>query len=1339
MRHEFIKEISGSLRAMEQGAFQDFCLDFLPLFNPSYEGLKRHGGTVEGKTRKGTPDLIKTLSNGKQIAVQCSVATEYWKSPKDKSKLSGWKPCKDIDKCLQHLHNIQEIILCSNQEVPTDKPNAEAEIVSYAKDKTNARITLICCANIENSLINNVGTPDFEALFKNHFPKIHERIVFLKEAQGNKLALELLKERQERPVSLDNVLKIATDATRNLIDLKEAKAYALKKIDELRSKFERECLPDTGNVVRRILKNFPLMRPIGAIQTLLGVPKIGKTSLVAQCANHWKAKKINIHWFDCPIEEVETRSLVKDISRAIWACFLPSDKASELADGIIGLQSIDLDRLRYKLDHPTIYVLDNAEFLSPNTTKSLCMFLSKLKSFSVLSHIGLVFVSNKSLKYLCPTISNEFSAPPWTQAELKALLSSELSRHKYYQNDKYLEILETMSSGHPLVALALARKFPSIKQLVLSSFEGPSLAHEDLTAEVKNLLFEDILKADTDALNYVLRLSPLVFTANDKTIHAIAKKIKPVITKPFALVLDRLSGTVVEGDKRQGYSVAFVYKEVAKKQLSSQDQQEIYDIVSVELLTPEDGTLNAVDVTNGVFYALLANKLERTFYWTIWLLHSTVNRNLPKNQIQNIIDRLEVVSFVKPPYHLKLLSMYYLVLLFMATAYANIEDYKKAVDLLTKIKVPPMKGKDKKLERQLIRINEVAKIYQANVVAQEDPAKSIKILCEISLEKIQEFLPSDGFLISDLLKDLISQVPIKDIPEDILKKIISFTNINDGKVVANLLAIALHLGVKAGREEASLEEVIALLPSRGPIAEILNIALKAQYYVEKQEPKSIEFTRQAITLCRKNQLWSGPVKNILLQLQSDVYYKLEDDKNAQNSYLKYLEGLGDDTETFDYAWANYRLGLLSRDSVEAEKYFRKSSPIFELLGYEDLCARSEGERGVALVQLDRPSEFVRIAEWMCRRYYLRNKSNFGPAVTIVMGHLTRLICNLENRPVPDRDEKIYPEFERGFYTRVLDIAKPQNGGTLAFDSLARSYALLGNRNRKVKCLRTALSFQTKTQLEKKCVSLVIRDLLDEIIPAGDKKEIEKLIIRGIFIDIHQIDPSRMKDPKGFLSYCIFSKLDNVITEMNDLQKIMFINLLDEVQKTVLGSNHKDADWWLAGTCLRRARIGENYYRTKNKKYFLWKKAYDCGINADNKEVIVGAAHYLGFVHCEYYSSIKSLADIQFSMLKSIPSQEEGFATMENLGQNLFQLWRRIEFRRLSISDLSAKQALLEGARIIDDSRVSTDNAGPIMILLLASVYEFKGDATNWAVDKVKRMAIESEIPKNLREKISLYI
>jgi hypothetical protein len=82
--------ISEALKTFEQGMFQDFCLDFLPLYDFYYDGLQRHGATADGKTRKGTPDLIKTLPSAEQIAVQCSVDANYWKVPqKEKNILNG--------------------------------------------------------------------------------------------------------------------------------------------------------------------------------------------------------------------------------------------------------------------------------------------------------------------------------------------------------------------------------------------------------------------------------------------------------------------------------------------------------------------------------------------------------------------------------------------------------------------------------------------------------------------------------------------------------------------------------------------------------------------------------------------------------------------------------------------------------------------------------------------------------------------------------------------------------------------------------------------------------------------------------------------------------------------------------------------------------------------------------------------------------------------------------------------------------------------------------------------------------------------------------------------------
>ena len=65
------------------------------------------------KTRKGTPDLIKTLGNGDQIVCECGTAEDYWTSPKETSKYPKWKPIQDVQKCLNKMDRPIEIILAS--------------------------------------------------------------------------------------------------------------------------------------------------------------------------------------------------------------------------------------------------------------------------------------------------------------------------------------------------------------------------------------------------------------------------------------------------------------------------------------------------------------------------------------------------------------------------------------------------------------------------------------------------------------------------------------------------------------------------------------------------------------------------------------------------------------------------------------------------------------------------------------------------------------------------------------------------------------------------------------------------------------------------------------------------------------------------------------------------------------------------------------------------------------------------------------------------------------------------------------------------------------------------
>ena len=79
MSNYIISIINETIKSMEQGEFQCFCLNFLPVYDSKYKGLKRFGHNARGKTTKGTPDNLLTLEDGKIIAFECSTEKKYWK------------------------------------------------------------------------------------------------------------------------------------------------------------------------------------------------------------------------------------------------------------------------------------------------------------------------------------------------------------------------------------------------------------------------------------------------------------------------------------------------------------------------------------------------------------------------------------------------------------------------------------------------------------------------------------------------------------------------------------------------------------------------------------------------------------------------------------------------------------------------------------------------------------------------------------------------------------------------------------------------------------------------------------------------------------------------------------------------------------------------------------------------------------------------------------------------------------------------------------------------------------------------------------------------------------
>lgn len=1311
-------QISNKVKGMEQGAFQDFCLDYLPLLSTSYEGLERHGGTSNGKTRKGTPDLIKTFQSGKQLGVECSTEKSYWKPKKSK-----WKPCSDIDKCLNNLSDPQEIILCSSQEVPTDAPNAKTLILSYAKNKTDAIITLIACTDIENILIHNIDNPSYDFLFKAHLPEIYQLLKTLKVAQANKLTVDLIK---EKPVSFEDIHKIVSEAFSQFTDINRAKSYAINKIDELKSRFELKHPPERGSVVRNIPENFPLLNPIGEIQTLLGVPKIGKTFLTAQVAIEWKLKNINVHWFESPLEGLDDKIFMGDISRCIWSYFLQADKASDLSRDVISYHSISLNQLKYKPDNPTVVIIDNAEFLSDATLRLIHKLLSILKP-SHFEKIGVVFLSNKNLKHKCPVISKQFSAPDWSQEELKELLTYHLTDADFYIEENYLDLLTMRSGGHPLVALALARKCPNIENLIISAITTPSLSDEDLASEVKTLLFEDML-SDNDLLNFILRMSQLTFKAKPKIINAISNKITPIIAKPYKIMLDKLQGSVIDGDEAQGYSVSFIYKKVAENQLSLEEKKEVFNVVSNQLLQPQGNVIDATEVAEGIYYAVLGNRLEAAFFWTSMLTRPAADQTLSKSEMLHVLDRIDFITFINSPEDPKLLLFYHTMLFSMSFAYFYVGQKKKALDNLNKIDFSYRKTNDIEFDRNADFFYETVKFFKVLLIAEKDIKQAVKILVEVDFAKLQDVFFSDEFSIIRLFKDLTRAISIIDIPKDLLKRIVSTTELNDEKCLSDLVNISLTLATNAYLQGVKIEEVTDLLPSDGPIFETLNNIINAQNALLNSKPeKANEFMEEAINLCHQHNFYFKSVESIIQQVKGDIYYNLSIFDKAESSYKQSLKRLGDSTESFDYAWANYRLGLLSEDPAKANEFFVKSSSAFSKLGYEDMLSKSEGERGVALVQLGRPIEFVLITEWMAQSYYSEGKKSFAPACSIAMAQITRLNCDLEKKPLPEG--KSYPAFERGVYQNVLDISKLEASGLVSFYLLSDAYHLLGDYERELKCLQIAFDFEITSPIDKSGKIMLVNKLLSQFIK-NDYKQIKE-IIYGTLITI--TPDSRITIE--FICYQLFSPFDIILPGLNSEQRNKFITMFNEIESDIKTSNIENHGWWLSEIYLRKARLSEDIIE-KEQEYRLWKTAYSYGYRNNNYEVIAQAGQSLSFNFPEFFSSIKELAEVQLNLAKAICSQKNNLDRLETVGINLLKLWSKLSFSRLSEHDLKAKQALMDGAKILVDAGFSANEASPIMVLLLLSAFDHKGPCVVWAKDKLSM--INKKIPEDIKEKIAKF-
>jgi len=396
------KDLFAELQAMEQGKFQEFCLFFLPAYNNKYNRLERHGGTIEGKTRKGTPDLLFTSNQGKQLGVQGSTEKEYWKYPVNTKKYEDWKPCKDIDRCIEELDNLEEIVLCSTDNIPTNCSNAKAIIIDYAKKKTDAVIVLFTINEIIDILCNEINAIDYHKILEKFFPDTFKELKDSQDGKKAKLNLELLLEKKLYPI--EQIFKISEESVKLFNDSEEQKKYAFSKIKEISSNYKRNILPEAGNILRNIKDDLFYDNTIGKVKTLLGLPKVGKTQYLSQLAKRWQDLNMNINWYDVPlkIETIDENIFVNDLISDMLSLFFDKYSVCNLISKIKPISSLNSDNVKDNLNvNNNIFIIDNAENLSEKDLKLLNIIFKKLKELNLFDTLGIIFVSNKVLKTLC--------------------------------------------------------------------------------------------------------------------------------------------------------------------------------------------------------------------------------------------------------------------------------------------------------------------------------------------------------------------------------------------------------------------------------------------------------------------------------------------------------------------------------------------------------------------------------------------------------------------------------------------------------------------------------------------------------------------------------------------------------------------------------------------------------------------------------------------------------------------------------------------------------------------------------------------------------------------------
>jgi tetratricopeptide (TPR) repeat protein len=945
----------------------------------------------------------------------------------------------------------------------------------------------------------------------------------------------------------------------------------------------------------------------------------------------------------------------------------------------------------------------------------------------------MVFISNRSLKENVSQLDNEHMSPIWDEVELQNLIKHNQIKIQG-SLEEYTRLLAAFSGGHPLVAIALARKAPSINLLVSNQLtKTPALEDEDLTVEVTNLLFNELL-VDQDLRDFVLRISILVYPADILLLDFLSRKVSPALRTPSTLMTDRLKGTILEGDPKKGLQVAFVFRKVAADYISVDQRKEIFEHTSIFLLTPKNNVINADEAIQGIMYALLSHNLRRAFAWALMLLLEIPK--LSNDQTTYLIDRLFFIEALKMPEAADVRIYYQITLLQIATGYSRIGKRKRCIEILNRILAHKVDISETPaaLPIPIDQIYESFKMYLAlELGLNQDFSHALQMLDQIDPRNLP--LGDMDVNLIQVASDLVARGKPSEFPKNFLYRRVKTTTPAEDTVIGQLAVSFLKLGVLLSKEGSSvdLKKTLEVEDESPPVLwDLLSEMTRAQIELQRRNSEeSIKILDGIMEKVSEAGIASNTLKAKVLIVKGDAFYLMHQDQNARVNYVKALKFLPGDQVLFDRAWANYRIGLCTTNAQEAISALSDASQQFNLLGYRYQAALSDGEKAVALYKAGKLYESVLEFEGLAKEYYLNGQMEYAPAVTIALALVGRIQSELEKKPVPtDASGKpIFPPFERGIFGKVAEHAKPNPGQCAAFYTLGEVYELLGKKDRKIEALKLSVSGSPKADLDVKVRVLAGLELIYELTLAGALEGVANAV-KNLF---HSTTGQEFRS-EDFWVFATFTKIEVLLKE-GRFHKEGYLKLLDVFEDATSCLSGKRKSWWLAEIYKRKAGIDSVTSPTELKPNYLI-KALDHSQKSENYSVLLEVSQSMGYPSKPIARSIRELARIHSLIVLAICNDGGEIERLRSVGSNLVKIWPALEYRRLSEDDLPYWKNLRDRATEFEKKNVPPDLRPPLMVLLLLSVNTVKKNekykkAIDWAYATIGDKC--GEIPQDVRE------